>query len=127
MTRRNNPYSSRWDKQIRLSRLTGESAQLYAAFELMQTSLYYEGILIDLDPHLYLPALETWRKAYPEYLSILLDLTSKVNSKINISGEFPSFALEFFLALFKELDVMVNGEAENNIRFYERVRWYPKR
>ena len=125
MTHRRNPYSSRWDKQIRLSRLTGESAQLYAAFEIIQTALYYEGILIDLDPHLYLPALETWRKAYPEYQSILFDLASQVNSKINISGEFPSFALEFFLALFKELDVMVNGEVDNNIRLYERSRWYP--
>ena len=51
----------------------------------------------------------------------------QVNSNINVSGEFPSFALEFFLALFKELDVMVNGEIENNIRFYERSRWYPMR
>ena len=122
MTRRKNPYSTQWDKQIRLSRLTGERAQLYSAFEMIQTAMYYEGILIDLDPHLYLPALETWRKIYPEYLSFLLDLTMQVNSKINISGEFPSFALEFFLALFKELDVMVNGEIENNINIYNRAR-----
>ena len=127
MTRRKNPYSTRWDKQIRLSRLTGERAQLYSTFEMIQTALYYEGILIDLDPRLYMPALETWRKIYPEYLSILLDLSKQVNSKINVSGEFPPFALEFFLALFKELDVMVNGEVENNIRRYERSRWYPMR
>ena len=50
MTRRKNPYSTRWDKQISLSRLTGDTAQLYSAFEMIQTALYYEGILIDLDP-----------------------------------------------------------------------------
>ncbi len=57
-----------------------------------------------------MPALEKWRKIYPDYLSILLDLTIQVNSKINVSGEFPHFALEFLLALFKE------SEAENNIK-----------
>ena len=45
MTRRKNPYSTHWDKQIRLSRLTGESALLYSAFEIIQTTLYYEGTL----------------------------------------------------------------------------------
>ncbi len=69
-----------------------------------------------------MPALETWSKIYPEYLSILLDLAMQVNNKINISGEFPSFALEFFLALFKELDIMVYGEIENNINIYNRAR-----
>ena len=115
MTRRKIPYSTRWDKQISLSKLTGDAAQLYSAFEMIQTALYYEGILIYLDRQLYMPALETWSKIYPEYLSILLDLAMQVNNKINISGEFPSFALEFFLALFKELDIMVYGEIENNI------------
>jgi hypothetical protein len=122
MTRRKNPYSTRWDKQISLSRLTGDAAQLYSAFEMIQTALYYEGILIDLDRQLYMPALETWSRIYPEYLSILLDLAIQVNNKINISEEFPSFALEFFLALFKELDIMVNGEIENNINIYNRAR-----
>ena len=126
MTSKKNPYSTRWDKQIRLSSLTGENALLYSAYELIQTALYYEGILIDIDPRLYMPALEIWRKAYPEYLSILLDMTIQVNNRIDVSGEFPHFALEFYLALFKELDIMVNGEAENNINFYDRCRWYSK-
>ena len=125
MKRRINPYSTRWDNPIQLSKLTGEVAQLYSAFELIQTALYTEGILIELDPHLYMPALDKWRSIYPEYVSILLDLTLQVNNNIETTGEFPNFALEFFLSLFQELDVMVNGEVENNINLYNRSRWYP--
>ncbi len=122
MKRTKNPFSTRWDPPIHPDRITGEDVLLYNAFEMIQAALYYEGILIEMDLAMYLPALEAWGEKYPNYLVILLNLAIQASADIEQKGELPPFVTEFFLTVFTQLDVMVNGETINNLEYLSRFR-----
>jgi len=122
MTKRNNPYSTRWDKPNNHSKLTGLAAQLYQTFDVIQNNLYFEGMLIEMDPMLYIPALEIWIQQNPEYRGVLMNLAALVEQSINREGTIPGFAAQFFFSIFTELDVMVNGESLNHVAFVNRFR-----
>jgi hypothetical protein len=112
---RKNPYSSRWDKSEIPIRLNLKDGLLLFAFDVLQTVLYYEGILIEMELALYMPALEIWSEKYPNYVNILAKTAVQSNESLGKSGDKPRFAIRFFLGIFEELAVMVNGVQSNNL------------
>jgi hypothetical protein len=122
VTTKKNPYSGRWDQPLNPAKVTRKDAILLYSLDVIQTSLFYEGILLEMDPSLYLPALDAWCQKYPQYVSTLMKTAIQINVNLERSGEIPPFAVDFCIGIFEELDLMVNGEIANNLNYLARFR-----
>ncbi len=122
MTTKRNPFSSRWDLPRHWANMSSLDQVLYHAFDMIQFALTYEGILLELDPSLYVPALENWCKRNPDYRTILFHLAEQADCDFEECTYIPTFALNFLFDVFEELEPMVNGEMVNNLDFFRKCR-----
>jgi hypothetical protein len=122
MTPKKNPFFSRWDQPLNSMKVTHKDALLLYAFDVIQTALFYEGVLIEMAPSLYLPALESWCQKYPQFAPTLTKTAIQINENLERTGEIPTFAVGFCIGIFEELDLMVNGEIANNLNYLARFR-----
>ena len=122
MTAKRNPFSTRWDQPVNPLKVNRRDALLLDSLDVIQTTLFYEGILLELDPSLYLPALDAWCQKYPQYTITLVKTAIQINENLERTGEIPPFAIGFCLGIFEELDVLVNGEMLNNLNYLARFR-----
>ena len=122
MTTKKNPFLSRWDFPLEWVKMSRHDRLLLQTFDMVQLALTYEGILIELDPTLYVPALEAWCKRHPDYRAILFQLANQAMSDFENHTYIPPVALDFLFDVFEELEPMVNGEAVNNLDFFKKCR-----
>lgn len=124
MTKMKNPFSSRWDFPRHWAKMSHDDQLLYNAYDMIQIALFYEGILIELEPGLFVPALEIWCKRHPDYRMILFHLADQATYDFEERSFIPAFALNFLFDVFEELEPIVNGEVVNNLDFFRKCRYF---
>lgn len=120
MTKRNNPFSSKWDNTIDLEKASVDELSMY------QVAVNYETLYMDrcdelsvpyeeLELSLYMAAIDDWRKKDIND-TFLFDYVNRfVEDCVENDASIPDYIYPILWPIYREIFERVNGESEKNI------------